>query len=157
MSTDPSVIRQVVERVAATIAAMKPRTEGDVYRYLIWAGDSPLDQAPADKLYRAFRVRLLANRKALTNSNSIMIWSAGTLEIEVGYPWHLVNANEKSFAGIEATCAEDTADIQHAISNRRAAQLHLCTGPVRTPVKEQARRTNKTQIIPFYLEWGQRR
>lgn len=149
-----SVIRQILVAVTAAIKVIEPRTEKSLYPFKPWDGDVPLEQAEMPDLYRAYRVRVGASRTPRTNSNRNTTFLAASLEIEVGYPWYSINPQEANRAGIEAICAEDTSDLQIALVRKRVAQLHLI-GIVRSLIPEQTRRTAKTQIIPFFLEWGQ--
>jgi hypothetical protein len=149
-----SVIRQIIERVIATMPQIVPRTEGTLFPFRVWDGSKPLDEVDMPDLYRAFRVVIGASRTPRTNSNRDTTWLAAALEIHIGYPWYTINAKEASRAGIEAICAEDTSDIQIALCRKRLAALHTI-GAVRSLIPESTRRGTRTQIIPFYLEWGQ--
>jgi hypothetical protein len=149
-----SVIRQILERVTATMPLIVPRTEGTLYPFRVWDGSVELDKATMPDLYRAFRVRLGPDRRARTNSNRDTTFLAASLEIQIGYPWHSINPQEANRAGIETICAEDTADIQIALCRKRLAALHTI-GIVRSLITEPTRRTTQSQIIPFLLEWGQ--
>lgn len=151
-----SVIRQIMERVSITLPTIPPRTEAENFVFKVWDGDLPLEQAGMPDLYRAFRVGLGATRTPRCNSNRDTAFHRAVLEISVGYPLYLINPNESSRAGIEVIVAEDVADIQDALVRRRLAALHNI-GPVRSLIAEPTRRTPRTIIIPFDLEWGQPR
>lgn len=149
-----SVIRQIIEKVIQTMPLIVPRTEGVLFPFRVWDGAKDLDQVDMPDLYRAFRVRMGASRTPRTNSNRDTTYLAGSLEIQVGYPWYTINPQEANRAGMEAICAEDTADIQIALVRKRLAALHTI-GIVRSLLPEPTRRTTRSQIIPFTLEWGQ--
>lgn len=151
-----SVIRLIIQKVIETLPLIVPRTEGVLFPFRVWDGAVDLDLVDMPDLYRAFRVGLGASRPPRVNSNRDTAWHRAPLEIRIGYPWHSINPQEASRAGIEVIAAEDTADIQDALGRRRMAALHEL-GPVRSLIIETTRRTPRTVVIPFDLEWGQPR
>lgn len=153
---EAAVIRQIIERIIKVLPTIKPRTEADLFVFRVWEGGSPLDQVNMPTLMRAFRVGLGETLTPRCNSNSSVAFHRAVLEIAIGYPLHLINAEEASRAGIEVQIAEDVTDIKDALVRRRLARLSEI-GPVRSLISLKTRRTPRTVIVPFDLEWGQPR
>lgn len=149
-----SLIRQIIEKVIVTMPLIIPRTEGDIFTFKVWDGDMPLEQGEPPSLLRGFRVGLGRTLTPRCNSNRNTAFHRALLEISIGYPLHLINPNESSRAGIEAQIAEDVTDVVDALGRRRLAALSAL-GPVRALIPQETRRTQRTVIIPFDLEWGQ--